>query len=330
MIIRKDGEDMLILDVINILRKYSSEESPMTQSDILDKLEQDRSIRPDRKTLRSALNELSKSFGGIHHTENSRKGWYIENILTKEEQSSVIKAMLFCPEITRAELTEISEKLSPNTNIATRYKNIVRPKFRSPDIDISETLDIILRGIRERLMLTFSLCIRRCGGVTELERENDGYVREYLVRPISVLAHNGSFSLLGSLGDSAKMKFFPLDKIYGARISDVECRIMPHFPEGSPIYPENIAEERFPRGGARSEIKVKANREALFELCKTFENVVVQCIGESLFEVTFTCNLSSARRYLISLGEGVEVISPHSLRGEVAGTYFRMAERYRR
>ncbi len=321
---------MLILDVINILKKYSSETSPMSQSEILEKLEKKYGIRPDRKTLRSALSELTKKFDGVCHTESRNKRYFTRNILTKDEQTAVLRALLFSPEISRDDLNIITEKLSPNTDISYRCKNIVRPRFKEMDFDISETLEIALRGIKERRMLTFSLYIRRSEGVTELERENDGYVREYLVRPISVLAHNGTFSLLGSLGDSAKMKFFPLEKIYGIKISDVECLIMPYFPEGSQIYPQNTAEERFPRGGARSEIKVKANREALFEICRTFENVGIQCIGENLFEASFVCNLSSAKRFLISLGDGVDVVSPPSLRGEVAAVYFRMAERYRR
>ncbi len=321
---------MLILDIINILKKYSSEEAPMTQSEILDKLEKEYSVRPDRKTLRSALNELVEKYDGICHTENRRKEWYIRSILTSSEQNAVIKALIFSPDIMRTEINKIAEKLSPNSDIADFCTKIIRPKFQKNEHDISDTLNIILKGIKERRMLTFSLYIRRSGGVIELEREMDGYVREYLIRPISLLAHNNSFSLLGSLGDSAKMKFFPLDRIYGARISDVECLIMPNFPEGASIYPQNVAEERFPRGGARSEIRVKANRDALFDICNSFENVGIQCVGENLFEASFICNLSSARRYLISLGDGVEVISPPSLRGEVAATYFRMSERYRR
>ncbi len=321
---------MLVLTLIHILKKNSSSSSPLTQAEILRILEKEYGKLPDRKTLRSALNELTENFEGVHCTEAGRKSWYMDETLSEEEQNAVMHALLFYSNADRTQINQIAKKLSVSSKILQYYNNIVRPKAPQPDFDAAEALKTISQAIKERLMLTFSLYIRRGEGVTELERESDGYVREYLVRPISVLAHNGSFSLLGSLGDSAKMKFFPLERIYGIRISNVKCLVMPHFPEGSPIYPQNIAEERFPRGGARSEIKIKAKGDALFEIHKAFKNVGVQCIGDNLFEVTFICNLSSAKRYLISLGDGVEVVSPPSLRGEVAAAYFRMAERYRR
>ncbi len=321
---------MLVLKIIDVLKKYSSTERPLTQSEILNILQKEYGIRPDRKTLRSALNDLVKLYDGAEYSDFGQKGWYIRGMLTEYESETVMRALLFSPEAERSVIESVSDKLSNGSPAVQKYKNIVKPKVRNRSDSDAEILELVSSALKERKMLLFSLCTYRSHGITELERENDGYVREYLVRPISVMAHNGAFSLLGSLGDSGRMKFFPFDRIHGARLSDVDCQVMPNFPEGSSVYPENAAEERLPRGGSRSEITVKANREALFDIQSSFDDVNVQSIGENLFEVTFFCNLSSARRYLISLGDGVEAVSPPSLRGEVAATYFRMAERYRR
>ncbi len=321
---------MLVLNIIDVLKKYSSNTSPLTQSEILNKLEAEHGIHPDRKTLRSALQELVRQYKDAEYSEAGRKGWYVRSMLTEAEAETVIRALLFSPEADRIDIEAISEKITNGADTARRYKNVVKPRVRKKGSRYRETLDVILTAFKERKMLVFSLCIRKGEGITEVERESDGFVREYLVRPISVMAHNGTFSMLGSLGDSGRMKFFPFDRINDIRLSDVDCRVMPEFAEGSSIYPENAAEERLPRGGQRSEITVKANREALFDIQASFEDVHAERIGENLYEVVFTCNLSSAKRYLISLGDGVEAVSPLSLRGEMAATYFHMAERYRR
>ncbi len=320
---------MLILNIIKILTKHSSRASPLTQSEILDYLNREFFVRPDRKTLRTTLNTLTDQYEGAHYSESGRKGWYIDSLLSENEGDSVMRALLFSDELSRKDIDNISEKLWRNPAFMRRYRNVVRPRLKKRKYFDNELIDLIIHALDERKMLIFSLCIRKSGTSTELEREPDGFVREYLIRPISILAHGGGFSLLGSLGDSARMKFFPLERICGARLSEVECTVMPQFSEGNSIYPENSAEVRFPRGGARSEIVVKANREALLELQSAFHEISSQPISETLFEVKFICNLSSAKRYLLTLGDGVEVVSPSSLRGEVAAIYFRMAARYR-
>ncbi len=322
---------MLVIYILNILKEHSTDGSPLTQAEIMEILEKEYNIRPDRKTLRTVLNNLKSDCKSVKYSENSRKGWYFDGLLTQGEFDTVMRALMLSPEAERTDIDSITEKLCAEYGgiSCEKYKNIVRSEFlrQTEEKGVFETVH---RAITERRMIIFSVYTGRSDGFAEYEREPDGFVREYLVRPISLLAHNGGFSLLGSLGDSGKMKFFPLERIHGALISNVECKVMPHFPEGASVYPENAAEIKYPRGGARSEIIVKARADALYELQQSFKKVTSVRIGENLFEARFVCNLNAAKRYLLTLGDSVEVISPAPLRGEMAAVYFRMAERYRK
>ena len=80
-----------MLQVVEILRKYSDEKHPLLQNDLLALLQQDYLVSITRKTLRGHLGNLVENGYPIVY----EKGWYYEHEFCDAEISLLIRSLQF-------------------------------------------------------------------------------------------------------------------------------------------------------------------------------------------------------------------------------------------
>ena len=317
----------IILLTNEILKKYSSEQTRLSQADILRLLESEYGFKCDRKALGRALELLSESDKNVKFTEKHRGSgyreytvkteWYVERTFSAEETDVLILSLLKSGEASSDMIFKLISKISGlgKTDIDTAVINSQEKKTQSR-AEI-ENLKTVISGIKDRRMLTFSVIENENAEKHRLVRNEIGKVEEYLVKPIDVVVADGRLYLFGEIGDSERYSYFSINNLYLPQITDIGYE-MPSFDTKSYV-PRCKAEEQFLVGGNREKIVVAVNQGGLSDFFTRFGGKceIVLEYGEKA-EVVFECNITSALRFLLQFGEDVEVISPSKLRRSLA------------
>ena len=189
----------------------------------------------------------------------------------------------------------------------------------------------IQKSINEKKMVTFSLTVYARGGRLRLERDENGRVKEYLVYPLSIVCSEGRYWLLGGIGDTGTIRYFPIDLIYGLSVTDISGSDLPSYCVSERrVYPENLAEARFPHIGVRAKIRVLAHEGIVKDIYSAFgDGCVITATRSGKAEMVFECELNAAKAFIMQFGERIEVISPPGLRRRISSECKALAERYR-
>ena len=320
--------------VISILRNRSSYEFPLSQSEISMILEKERGLRADRRTLRRILDELVKCETGVKSRQlkgrigEPRIGWYLESGYSVKEVMFLTESLYFDPYIDNSAREILLEKLSQDIGVSKIHKGIVNTGWRKDSEENETILSLVDKAVTEHNMLTFSLKLIKRGGSVQLERDECGRVREYLVRPFSTVLCGGKYYLLGALGDRESVNYYPFDRMYGVALSGVFYRACPI--NRADFYPVNEAEAARPSCvGGREEITVRADISAWPSLFSAFPDAEELRHYGGKSEIRFVCNLNSAKHYLLQFGGALEVLSPARLRRAVYEEVKVMQESYR-
>ena len=113
---------MIIINILNILKKYSDMDHRLTQQDIAEKLKKDYYMDVDRKTVKRNLMDLLDLDCGIEYTEIPRKDekgnetslctdWYIQPEFDDSELRLLIDSLLFSKNIPRNQCKQLINKL---------------------------------------------------------------------------------------------------------------------------------------------------------------------------------------------------------------------------
>ncbi len=328
--------------ILEILKKKSGCERRLTQSDILRYLENDYDVEIDRNTLKSLLDILSESLDNIRFEEKKRRsakgtetlktGWYIEKEISEDDSYLIYESLLMNGRISAEKRSEIKERLSLFACEPLLHKTSVGACYVTNSLNNErETLLSLQSAIKEKRMVLFSLTVYAHGGKLRLERDENGRVKEYLVYPISLVCSDGRYMLLGGIGDTGTLRYFPVELMYGLTVTDIYGTELPSYTVGSKrLYPENKAEARIPHIGVRARIKVLAEESIVREIYSAFgEGCIITSTRSGKAEIAFECELNAAKAFIMQFGDRIEVLSPPGLRRRISSECKALAERYR-
>ena len=116
---------MVIINILDILKKYSDMDHRLTQADIMEKLQKEYFMEVDRKTVKRNLMNLLELDCGIEYTEIPKKDksgeessiytdWYMEHEFDDSELRLLIDSILFSKHIPYSQCKKLIEKLKRN------------------------------------------------------------------------------------------------------------------------------------------------------------------------------------------------------------------------
>ena len=119
---------MVIINILDILKKYSDMDHRLTQADIIEKLQKEYFMEVDRKTVKRNLMNLLELDCGIEYTEIPKKDksgeessiytdWYMEREFDDSELRLLIDSLLFSKHIPYAQCKNLISKLKGLSNV---------------------------------------------------------------------------------------------------------------------------------------------------------------------------------------------------------------------
>ncbi len=229
------GRKISIVRIAQILFYESDEEHPLSQQQILARLQEKYGLEMDRKAVRRNLMALRDNGLPVECREVDRviRGreaplsldWYWKHEMTKADIQTLID-LLYFSHLPTLQVKQISEKLKRlHRQGFNDGKSGVRniPAVQRP-VPPQDTLSVLSDAIGKKKQVQFFYDHYEADGKKHHGRMSDGKDRSYVVNPYVVAASDGRYFLLGSIDDKEEITAFAVELIAEAKMTDREVR----------------------------------------------------------------------------------------------------------
>jgi len=212
---------LLILAILEILRKYTDENHRLLQAEIISRLEADYDLTATRKSVRANLADLEDAGYPVLYDN----GWYYDHEFCGAELNLLTDSLLHNPNIPYKQCKQLIEKLKTLGSqyckpvLGTGQKRPANPQFLY-------TMDVIHEAIEAEKKVRF------CYGDYDVDKKlhprlNDsGEAKEYIVNPYRVVCANGRYYLICNVDKYDNLTHFRMDYIMDVRTEDAPVKPM--------------------------------------------------------------------------------------------------------
>lgn len=329
----------LILNILDILRRYTDEEHRLSQKEIAEILRTEYGMNAERKTIRRHLLNLIDCGYEIEYSESVRmvpnpktgvpeesylwSDFYLVRDFTDAELRLLIDGLLFSKHIPYSQCKELVEKLEGLSNVyfRSRVKHIrTMPDTAPQNKQLFYTIEVLDEVIGKGKKVCFRYTSFDVDKKRHLRAGEDGRPKEYVVSPYQMAAANGRYYLIGCTDPHDNVSHYRLDRIVDIRLLDEPARpakTVQGLEHGVDL-PKHMAEHVYMFAGPSRPVTFRMKKYLIDDVIDWF-GTDVAFSDESDDEVTarVTVNLAAMRRWAIQYAPHVRVLSPASLVEEV-------------
>lgn len=209
-----------IVCLLKILSEYSDSNHPMTMSQIIGKMETLYEMKPDRRTIISGIDILTRLGYEISTYQENKIGYYlISRDFEPGEIYLLMDAVYSFPFITEKQSFDLIRKLKDQLSIYERkdlnYLNIVRDGRKTLNRQVFYLVEELNRAIEERLKVKFTYLKYNIEKKLVTRRE-----KKYTVNPYGMVYTNENYYLLCSLAYQENLSLYRLDRMKDLEITN--------------------------------------------------------------------------------------------------------------
>ena len=189
----KQPKKMLIMNILDILKKYTDEDHRLSQREIMEILESEYDMKAERKSVKRNLMNLIDWGYNIEYSESVRvnkKGeeeilytdWYLERDFSDAELRLLIDSLLFSKHIPYSQCKELIEKIEGLSNryFKSRVKHIrTMPVNAADNKQLFYTIEQLDRAISKGRQVSFYYNEYKTDKKMHPRKNVEGKAREY-------------------------------------------------------------------------------------------------------------------------------------------------------
>lgn len=326
----KQPKKLLIMNILDILRRYSDADHRLSQKDIIDILQTEYEMVADRKAIKRNLMNLLDFGYNLEFSESVRRNkdgeeeviytdWYLERDFSDAELRLLIDSLLFSKHIPYSQCKELIEKIE---GLSNRYfKSKVRhvrnlPVDQPQNAELFYTIEILDEAIERNRQVVFHYGDYGTDKNLHLRERKDGKPREYLVNPYQMVATNGRYYLIANVERHDNISHYRVD-----HIRDIEITNTPAKPqrkveglENGLDLPKHMAEHVYMFAGESQRVIMRTTPGMAGELIDWFgSGVTFSDETETSVIAHVTANLQAMRFWALQYAPYVTVLAPQSL-----------------
>ena len=338
---------MLILNILDILKKYSDENHRLSAKDIGERLEKEYSQKVDRKAVKRNLMNLIDFGYNIEYTETVRKSkdgeeetiysdWYLNREFVDSELRLLIDSLLFSKHIPYNQCKDLIEKLEglSNTYFKAKVKHIrTMPEKLPENKELFYTIEILDEAISTKKRVQYHY-VSNYGmdKKPQLRKNKDGTTMVYEINPYQMAATNGRYYLIGTHKYYPDVSNYRIDRIKDIQILDEPVTPMKEIPamkNGFLDLPKHMAENIYMFGGEGVRVKFRAKKFIIKDVLDWFgQDVRFTNESEGEVDVIVSVNEDAMLYWSLQYGEHIEVLEPAGLRERVGKAVKTICEKY--
>ncbi|MBR0341584.1 MAG: WYL domain-containing protein [Oscillospiraceae bacterium] len=331
---------LLILNILEILKRYTNPENPITQKKIAECLEKDYGMVAERKAIKRNLAELMEAGYPVRiKTEKARSGinrktgeaeeniacsdFYYEHPFSDAELRMLIDSVLFSRSTPKKQGQELIRKLEGLTDKSFHYRvNHIAslPENRPENKQLFYTIEILDEAISRKRQV--ELTYNNFGTDKKLHPrlDEDGQPKRQIVNPYQMVAANGRYYLICNYDQHENAVYCRLDRITDIILLDTPqkpARSIPELKDGLNL-PKHMAEHLYMFPGKSERVVFRARKYLLNDLIDWFGKDI-QFSDETDDEITasVSVNLESMRLWAMQYALHVKILEPKELKEKI-------------
>ncbi len=330
---------MVIINILEILKKYSDMDHRLTQAQIADILKKEYYMDVDRRTVKRNLMNLLDFDFGIDYTEIVKKNekgenvpictdWYITREFDDSELRLLIDSVLFSKTIPHSQCRKLIEKLKGLSNIYFDKKvgHILNLTENRPENkELFYTIDVLDEAISKGKKVAFMYNSYGTDKKLHPKREN-----EYIVNPYQMVAANGRYYLICNYDKYDTLSNYRIDRITGIKILNEGRKSVRKLKEGEIDLPKHMAEHLYMFSGGSIQAKFKAKNYIIDQVIDWFGldiRIKEESDDECIIDVTV--NEEAFFCWAMQYALHIEVLEPVSLRERIKNAVNAISDKYR-
>ena len=336
-------KNMLIMNILEILKKHSDEDHRLNQKEIIDLLDSEYDMKVDRKAIKRNLMNLLDFGYELEYTETIRtnkKGeqealysdWYLVRDFTDAELRLLIDSLLFSKHIPYSQCKELIEKLEGLSNkyFKAKVKHIRNLPEKMPNNkQIFYVIEILDEAISKGKKVEF--CYNDFGVDKKLHPRmgSNGNPRRYVINPYQMAATNGRYYLIANYDKYDNISHYRVDRISDIVILDEPVKKQKDLSETINL-PKHMAEHIYMFSGESARVSMRIEKFLVGDVIDWFgKDVIFHNETETSVDVSVAANLKAMRYWAMQYANHVEVLRPEKLREEIKKDLLAAGEKYK-
>ena len=322
----KQPKKMLIVNILDILRKYSDAEHRLSQADIAAKLKNEYDMETNRKTIKPNIMNLIDFGYDIEYTETVRANgsvvytdFYLNREFTDEELRILIDSLLFSKYIPYNRCKKLVQKIEELSSVYFKYK--VRhitsiPEKYPKNNQIFFNISIIDEAIEKKRKIQFRYLDFGVDKKLKTRKLADGSDKTYCVSPYQMAATNSRYYLICYNEAHKDISYFRVDRIKDISLTDEKAYPIKRVYgcENGLDLPKHMAEHIYMFSGESDTVIFRADKRIITDIIDWFgTDVVFMNDSENEIDVRVNVNLSAMHYWAMQYANYVKILSPQSL-----------------
>ena len=320
---------LYIVQILRILERYSDQDHPLTQKDIIYYMKIDYGVECERKAVGRNIDNLKDMGYDIEYD----KGYFLqEREFEESELRYLIDSILASRYVPKKHARDLIQKLTKQSNVYFESKlkhirNIANMDHQESN-ELFYTIDVLSEAIADNRQVLFFY--RRYNMEKKLENTSK---EKRLVNPYQILIANGKYYLLGNINKYDNVTHFRLEKITGIELTESRRKPSSEVKElkNGLDLPTHMLEHVYMFDGPSVLVTMKANKASIGDIVDWLgKDVNILSQDEDSFTASVKVNEHAMKYWALQFGEKVEILKPESLRNSIAEVTELMAEKYRK
>ena len=342
---------MLILNILEILKRHTKPGQTITQKKIAEYLEKDYEMVAERKAIRRNLAELMDSGFPIRTGKESTRNmvnretgeteeniaysdFYYEHTFSDAELRMLIDSVLFSRSTPQKQGKDLIRKLEDLTDESFHYKvsHITSlPENQPENRQLFYTIEILDEAISRKRQVELTYNSYGTDKKLHPHLDDEGQPKRQIINPYRMAAANGRYYLICNHDQHDNIAYYRIDRITDIILLDTPqkpARSIPELKNGLDL-PKHMAEHLYMFPGKSEQVTFKAKKYLLNDLIDWFGKDI-QFLEETEEEITavVSINLESMRLWALQYALHVMILEPKELREQVQEDVRKAAKNY--
>lgn len=336
-----------IFQLLTILREETDQQNRLSQQALSDRMQARFGHKLNRRTLKAYLDELLEAGYPLNAEKRVRiqpdgteeimlTDWYLEPQFEMSELRllcDLLAGMPAIPETQRDLLMQKLMTLAPPTQKSAGAQQITY-LHKPPAQQLLFSVEMLCEAMQRNCMISFSYGsyhLDADGTPVLLPRcREDGTVREYMVSPYEITVSHGRYYLICCKEPYRTLSNYRIDRMTDVKLLETFERLPLTEVSDEAAQPKQLAEQLYMYSGEAEEIRFIAEETILNDILDWFGTEIAIAPAEQPHKllVTVCVHPTAMQHWALQYGKYVTVLSPESLRTELAETALAISNRY--
>ncbi len=328
----RSGQKLKLLYIVDILRKYSDEDHPISATEICSKLALF-NVTAERKSVYNDIEQLIFYGYDIIKTRTPKAGFFLGSREFEIPEISLltdaVKTAKFISAKKTRELISKLEAMQSVYQLNSLNKGIYFDvDSKTKNEEIYYTIDTVSRAIENKKQIKFEYNVRTINENKEITISSS----QKIISPYAMTWQDDHYYLIGNYEKYDNLIHLRIDRMHKVEITDKNSRSFSEVSDYKSVFDVADYTKRLfgMYTGNIENIELKCSREILEQVVDRFgDSIFITKLTDKTFNINYKAVVSEALvTWIINFGNKIEAVSPENLREMVKERLNRVIELY--